>query len=57
MIIPRNKLTRWHPGFGLDQVPDITPEPLPEPPNVEKYSTAKDVLGMYWTMSIIATFF
>ncbi|KAJ9580268.1 hypothetical protein L9F63_004081, partial [Diploptera punctata] len=44
LIIPRDKVTRWHPGFGLDEVPDIVPDSLPQPPNIEKYTTAKDVL-------------
>ncbi|XP_035679098.1 DNA replication factor Cdt1-like [Branchiostoma floridae] len=37
-------LTKWHPKFPLDKVPDIEPSPLPLPPNVQKYSTAQDVL-------------
>ncbi|XP_041376378.1 DNA replication factor Cdt1-like [Gigantopelta aegis] len=42
--IPDNKITRWHPGFPLDEVPDIEESPLPEAPVVYKYETAKDVL-------------
>jgi chromatin licensing and DNA replication factor 1 len=45
LTIPRNQLTRWHPEFDVDQVPDIEPDILPEAPNVEKYHSAKDVLG------------
>ncbi|XP_066290953.1 DNA replication factor Cdt1-like isoform X1 [Branchiostoma lanceolatum] len=37
-------LTKWHPKFPLDKVPDVEPSPLPLPPNVQKYSTAQDVL-------------
>lgn len=44
LTIPRDKLTRWHPEFGIDQVPDIEPDTLPEAPNVDKYYSAKDVL-------------
>ncbi|XP_033113520.1 DNA replication factor Cdt1-like [Anneissia japonica] len=42
--IPDKQLKRWHPKFPLDQVPDIQPDDLPQPPNVLKYHTAKDVL-------------
>jgi chromatin licensing and DNA replication factor 1 len=45
LTIPRNQLTRWHPDFDVDQVPDVEPDTLPEAPNVEKYYSAKDVLG------------
>ncbi|XP_070202780.1 DNA replication factor Cdt1-like [Littorina saxatilis] len=41
--VPASKLTRWHPRFGLDVVPDIEPAELPEPP-VKAYQTAKQVL-------------
>ncbi|XP_022257772.1 DNA replication factor Cdt1-like, partial [Limulus polyphemus] len=44
MKVPRDKLTRWHPSFQLDQVPDILPTPLPAPPDETKYRTAQDVL-------------
>ncbi|XP_078689304.1 uncharacterized protein LOC144920819 isoform X2 [Branchiostoma floridae x Branchiostoma belcheri] len=37
-------LTKWHPKFPLDMVPDIEPSPLPRPPDVQKYATAQDVL-------------
>lgn len=45
VILDKNQLTRWHPEFDVDGVPDIAPHPLPQPPNVEKYSSAKDVLS------------
>lgn len=45
MHIPRDRLTRWHPNFDIDGVPDITSSALPQPPNVEKITSAKDVLG------------
>ena len=41
----RGALTRWHPEFDLESVPDILPGNLPQPPNVEKFSCAKDVLS------------
>jgi hypothetical protein len=39
-----DKITRWHPKFRLDEVPDIEPAEVPKPPNVQVYQTAKDVL-------------
>lgn len=44
MKIPRARLTRWHPEFNVDGVPDIVSAALPQPPNLEKVATAKDVL-------------
>lgn len=49
MCIPRSRLTRWHPEFSVDDVPDIISAALPHPPNVEKAATAKDVLGICFT--------
>ncbi|XP_014279229.1 DNA replication factor Cdt1 [Halyomorpha halys] len=45
MNLDKNKVTRWHPEFEVDSVPDIVPSLLPLPPNVEKFSSAKDVLN------------
>lgn len=45
MVIPPGMLTRWHPEFAVDQVPDLPRARLPQPPNVEKCSSAKDVLA------------
>ena len=45
ITLDKKKLTRWHPEFDVDSVPDIVSSPLPLPPNVEKFSTAKDVLS------------
>ncbi|XP_067652796.1 DNA replication factor Cdt1-like [Haliotis asinina] len=42
--IPESKITRWHPNFHVDEVPEVELSPLPEPPNVHKYQSAKDVL-------------
>ncbi|KAK3603934.1 hypothetical protein CHS0354_042946 [Potamilus streckersoni] len=44
LTIPDDKITRWHPRFQLDQVPDVVSAPLPEAPVELKYQTAKDVL-------------
>lgn len=43
--IPDNKLVRWHPEFELEKIPEIECAKLPEMPNVEKYSSAQDVLA------------
>lgn len=48
--INKDKLTRWHPEFDLDDVPDITSSDIPKPPNAEKVTTAKDVLGMFFNI-------
>ncbi|EDS33520.1 DNA replication factor Cdt1 [Culex quinquefasciatus] len=45
MRIAKEKLTRWHPEFDLESCPDIAQTPLPLPPNVERFSSAKDVLS------------
>lgn len=45
MIIPDDKLTRWHPEFELEKVPEVDCARLPEAPNTEKFSTAQDVLA------------
>nr|XP_023961275.1 DNA replication factor Cdt1 isoform X2 [Chrysemys picta bellii] len=44
MVIPDDKLTRWHPRFNVDEVPDIIPAELPQPPQVDKLTTAQEVL-------------
>lgn len=41
--VPSSKLTRWHPHFALDSVPDIEPSDLPAAP-VKVYQTAGEVL-------------
>ncbi|KAG8437594.1 hypothetical protein GDO86_008343 [Hymenochirus boettgeri] len=45
MLVPDQKLTRWHPRFKVDEVPDIVPAELPQPPQVEKLTTAQEVLS------------
>uniref|UniRef100_A0A8C9WPD2 Chromatin licensing and DNA replication factor 1 n=1 Tax=Scleropages formosus TaxID=113540 RepID=A0A8C9WPD2_SCLFO len=44
MHVPDGKLTRWHPRFNVDEVPDIQTSKLPQPPQMEKLTTAKEVL-------------
>ncbi|KAM5297962.1 DNA replication factor Cdt1 isoform 1-T2 [Glossophaga mutica] len=45
MVVPEDQLTRWHPRFNVDEVPDIEPAELPQPPTIEKLATAQDVLA------------
>lgn len=45
MNINPDKVTRWHPEFDLQSCPDIAQTELPQPPNVEKFSSAKDILS------------
>lgn len=43
--VTRGALRRWHPDFQLENVPDVEQAELPQPPNVEKFSCAKDILS------------
>lgn len=45
MVIPDDKLTRWHPEFEIEKVPEVECAKLPELPNTEKLSSAQDVLS------------
>uniref|UniRef100_A0A452TS15 Chromatin licensing and DNA replication factor 1 n=1 Tax=Ursus maritimus TaxID=29073 RepID=A0A452TS15_URSMA len=45
MVVPEDQLTRWHPRFNVDEVPDIEPAELPQPPSTEKLATAQEVLA------------
>ncbi|XP_049720563.1 DNA replication factor Cdt1 [Elephas maximus indicus] len=45
MEVPEDQLTRWHPRFNVDEVPDIEPAELPRPPPTEKLATAQEVLA------------
>ncbi|NXC47796.1 CDT1 factor, partial [Penelope pileata] len=45
MEVPEDKLTRWHPRFNVDEVPDISPAELPRPPQEDRVSTAQEVLN------------
>ncbi|NWR86444.1 CDT1 factor, partial [Furnarius figulus] len=45
MVVPEEKLTRWHPRFNVDKVPDIIPAELPRPPQEDRLSTAQEVLS------------
>uniref|UniRef100_A0A0A9XMN1 DNA replication factor Cdt1 n=1 Tax=Lygus hesperus TaxID=30085 RepID=A0A0A9XMN1_LYGHE len=44
LVIPKDKLMRWHPDFDVDSCADVLPASLPSAPVQEKLSTAKDVL-------------
>ncbi|XP_066510280.1 DNA replication factor Cdt1-like [Hoplias malabaricus] len=44
VVIPGDKLTRWHPRFRVDEVPNIQASDLPQPPQTEKLTTAQEVL-------------
>ncbi|KAL8195080.1 UNVERIFIED_CONTAM: hypothetical protein K2H54_046400 [Gekko kuhli] len=50
MVVPEDKLARWHPRFKVDEVPDIVPAELPRPPQVDKLTTAQEVLAKARTM-------
>ncbi|XP_075432900.1 DNA replication factor Cdt1 isoform X1 [Ascaphus truei] len=45
MLVPDDKLTRWHPRFNVDEVTDVVPANLPQPPQVDKLTTAQEVLS------------
>ncbi|XP_053934522.1 DNA replication factor Cdt1 isoform X2 [Cuculus canorus] len=45
MVVPEEKLTRWHPRFNVDEVPDVSPAELPQPPQEDRPSTAQEVLS------------
>lgn len=45
MVIPDDKLARWHPEFEIEKLPEVEWAKLPEIPNAEKLSTAQDVLS------------
>lgn len=46
ILIDKDKITRWHPEFDVESVPNINPSPLPKIKiDKSKISTAKDILG------------
>lgn len=45
IIIPKEKVRRWHQEFDLEACPEILPGEIPQPPNIEKFSSAKDILS------------
>ncbi|XP_053972008.1 DNA replication factor Cdt1 isoform X1 [Hylaeus volcanicus] len=44
MRVPKEKIVRWHPEFDVESCKPIESADLPQPPDVEKLTTAKDVL-------------
>lgn len=44
IVVPDDKLTRWHPRFNVDEVPNVKPSDLPQPPQTEKLTSAQEVL-------------
>lgn len=44
MVLEKSKITRWHPEFDIERVPDIELAPLPQPPAEEKLTTGQEVL-------------
>lgn len=44
MVVPADRLTRWHPRFNVDTLPAVELSLLPQPPQMEKLSTAQEVL-------------
>lgn len=45
VIPPKDKLMRWHPEFDVEKCSVIEPSDLPQAPDVQKATSAKDVLG------------
>lgn len=45
MHVPKVKILRWHPEFDVETCKSIEQSDLPQPPNVERMTSAKDVLG------------
>lgn len=44
LLVSREKITRWHPEFDIEMVPDIEVSDLPQPPHEHKFTAGKDVL-------------
>ncbi|XP_064455095.1 DNA replication factor Cdt1-like [Ornithodoros turicata] len=47
MAVPSELLTRWHPKFPLETIPEIEPAALPRSPQQTTCSSAKDVLDRF----------
>ncbi|XP_031806000.1 DNA replication factor Cdt1 isoform X1 [Sarcophilus harrisii] len=50
LVVPEDQLTRWHPKFNVDEVPDIVPAELPKPPQMDRITTAREMLARARTM-------
>lgn len=44
IIIPKEKIVRWHPDFDVESCKPIEQSTLPQPPDVEKATSARNVL-------------
>uniref|UniRef100_A0A8C5S547 Chromatin licensing and DNA replication factor 1 n=1 Tax=Laticauda laticaudata TaxID=8630 RepID=A0A8C5S547_LATLA len=44
-MVIEDELTRWHPRFPVDEVPEIMPAELPQPPHMDRVTTAQEVLA------------
>lgn len=44
LIISKNRITRWHPEFDIERVPDVETSELPPPPEEQTFTSGKDVL-------------
>ncbi|XP_063347048.1 DNA replication factor Cdt1 [Pelmatolapia mariae] len=44
VLVPEDKLNRWHPRFNVDSVPAVHMSALPQTPRPEKLATAQEVL-------------
>ncbi|CAG9858549.1 unnamed protein product [Phyllotreta striolata] len=44
IVLNQRQLTRWHPEFDIEKVPDIECAPLPPAPVEQKLTTGKEVL-------------
>jgi len=42
--VDETKVQRWHPKFRLEDLPEVTSADLPKAPEIEKFTTAKEVL-------------
>ncbi|KAK9881490.1 hypothetical protein WA026_016373 [Henosepilachna vigintioctopunctata] len=45
MSIPKDKITRWHPEFDIERVPDVEEDELPEAPEERKFTSGQEVLN------------
>uniref|UniRef100_F7C3B8 DNA replication factor Cdt1 n=1 Tax=Monodelphis domestica TaxID=13616 RepID=F7C3B8_MONDO len=45
LVVPEDQLTRWHPRFNVDEVPDVVPAELPKPPHSDTVTSAQEMLA------------
>lgn len=53
MYISKEKILRWHPEFDVETCKVIEQAELPQPPDVERMTSAKDVLGKNKSMYLL----